>query len=83
MVDAGYRGRGKVRADDSLGVKKEVVNRSPKPTPEKVLRIWAREWFKEGRGIDLRKLPIRPGFENFPRRWVSERTFVSTPATDV
>ena len=74
-VDAGYRGRGKGWAEHSLGVEVEVVNRSPKPTPEKVLRIWAREWFKEGRGMDPRELPARPGFENLPRRWVAERTF--------
>ena len=53
----------------------EVVNRSPKPPPEKVLQIWAREWFKDGREMDLKKLPKRPAFENLPRRWVAERTF--------
>ncbi len=74
-VDAGYRGRGKEWVEHSLGVEVEVVNRFPKPTPENVLRIWAREWFKEGRGIDPRKLPTRPGFENLPRRWVVERIF--------
>ena len=51
------------------------MNRSPKPTSEKVLRIWAREWFKEGREMDLSKLPKRPAFEKLPRRWVAERTF--------
>ena len=75
-VDAGYRGRGKEWAEEALGVEVEVVNRSPKPPPEKVLRIWAREWFKEGRNMDLGKLPKRPAFENLPRRWVAERTFV-------
>jgi putative transposase len=74
-VDAGYRGRGKDWAEEALGVEVEVVNRSPKPPPEKVLRIWAREWFKEGRNLDLSKLPKRPAFENLPRRWVAERTF--------
>ena len=53
----------------------EVVNRSPKPPPQKVLEIWAREWFKEGHQMDLGKLPTRPGFERLPRRWVAERTF--------
>ena len=38
-VDAGYRGRGKEWAEEALGVEVEVVNRSPKPPPEKVLRI--------------------------------------------
>jgi putative transposase len=74
-VDAGYRGRGKEWAEGALGVEVEVVNRSPKPTPEKVLRVWARERFKEGREMDFSKLPSRPSFENLPRRWVAERTF--------
>lgn len=74
-VDAGYRGRGKEWAEQALGVKVEVVNRSPKPPPEKVLRVWAKEWFREGREIDLSKLPKRAGFEKLPRRWVAERTF--------
>ena len=56
-------------------MKVEVVNRSPKPPPEKVLRVWAKEWFREGREIDLSELPKRAGFENLPRRWVAERTF--------
>ncbi len=42
-ADAGYRGRGKEWAEHSLGMEVEIVNRSPKPPPEKVLRIWARE----------------------------------------
>ena len=74
-MDAGYRGRGKEWVEHSLGLDVEVVNRSPKPPPEKVLRIWAREWSKEGHDMDLGKLPTRPAFENLPRRWVAERTF--------
>jgi putative transposase len=74
-VDAGYRGRGKEWAESSLGLEVEVVHRSPKPPPKKVLRIWAREWFKEGHNMDLGKLPMRPGFEKLPRRWVAERAF--------
>ncbi len=74
-ADAGYRGRGKDWAEEALGVEVEIVNRSPKPPPEKVLQIWAREWFKEGRQMDLSKLPKRPAFERLPRRWVAERTF--------
>ena len=74
-VDAGYWGRGKEWAEHSLGLEVEVVNRSPKPPPEKVLRIWAREWSKEGHDMDLSKLPARPSFEKLPRRWVAERTF--------
>jgi DDE family transposase len=81
-VDAGYRGQGKEWAERELGVEVEVVNRSPKPPPEKVLRIWAREWFREGRELDLGKLPSRPAFENLPRRWVAERTFAGFLTTD-
>ena len=72
-MDAGYRG--KEWAEHSLGLEVEVVNRSPKPPPEKVLRIWAREWSKEGHDMDLSKLPARPSFERLQRRWVAERTF--------
>ena len=74
-ADAGYRGRGKGWAEEALGMEVEIVNRSTKPPPEKVLRIWAREWFKEGKKVDLKKLPERPAFEKLSRRWVPERTF--------
>jgi predicted RNase H-like nuclease len=62
-------------AEEALSVEVEIVNRTPKPPPEKVLRIWAREWFKEGKKVGLKKLPERPAFENLPRLWVAERTF--------
>src|SRR5215203_1100334 len=42
-VDAGYRGRGKEWAEQELGLSVEVVHRRPKPTSEKVARIWAEE----------------------------------------
>src|SRR5215210_6032026 len=59
-VHAGYRGRGKDWVEERLGLEVEIVNRTPKP-PEKVLRTWAREWFsKDGRKMDLKKLPERP-----------------------
>jgi transposase len=44
-------------------------------TPEKIARIWAEEWAKEGQEIDWQKLLPRRGFEVLPRRWVMERTF--------
>jgi hypothetical protein len=56
-VDAGYRGRGKEWVEQALGVEVEVVNRSPKPTPEKVLRVWARAWFKEGHRMTSTSCP--------------------------
>jgi putative transposase len=74
-VDAGYRGRGKEWVEKELGLSVEVGRRTPKPTPEKVARIWAEEWSKEGWQIDWQKLLLRRGFEVLPRRWVVERTF--------
>jgi putative transposase len=74
-VDAGYQGRGKEWAEQELGLSVDVVHRTPKPTTEKVARIWAEEWYKEGHEIDWQKLLPRRGFEILPRRWVVERTF--------
>jgi putative transposase len=74
-VDAGYQGRGKEWVEQKLGLSVEVVHRTPKPTSEKVARIWAQEWAKEGWQIDWQKLLPRRGFELLPRRWVVERTF--------
>jgi putative transposase len=72
-VDAGYQGRGKEWAEEVLGLSVEVVHRTPKPTPEKIARIWAEEWAKEGQKIDWQRLIPRQGFEVLPRRWVAER----------
>jgi putative transposase len=74
-VDAGYQGRGRDWAEKALGLSVEVVQRTPKPTPEKIARIWAEEWAKEGWQIDWQRLIPRRGFEVLPRRWVVERTF--------
>jgi putative transposase len=74
-LDAGYQGRGKDWAENVLGLSVEVVHRTPKPTPEKLARIWAEEWAKEGEKIDWQRLLLRRGFEVLPRRWVVERTF--------
>src|ERR687896_545814 len=74
-VDAGYQGRGKEWVEQELGLSVEVVHRTPKPTPEKIAKIWAQEWAKEGREIDWQRLLPRRGFEVLPRRWVVERTF--------
>ena len=74
-VDAGYQGRGKQWAEQELGLRVEVVHRTPKPIPEKIARIWAQEWTKEGKEINWQKLLPRRGFEVLPRRWVVERTF--------
>ena len=74
-VDAGYRGRGKEWVEKELGLSVEVVHRKPKPASEKIARIWAEEWSKEGWQIDWKRLLPRRGFEVLPRRWVVERTF--------
>ncbi len=74
-VDAGYQGRGKEWAEEVLGLSVEVVHRTPKPTPEKIARIRAGEWAKEGRKIEWQRLMPRRGFELLPHRWVVERTF--------
>ena len=42
-VDAGYQGRGKEWAEKELRLSVEVVHRTPKPTSEKIARIWAQE----------------------------------------
>jgi transposase len=60
---------------EELGLSVEVVHRTPKPTSEKIARIWAEEWAKEGREIDWQRLLPRRGLEVLPRRWVVERTF--------
>jgi transposase len=74
-VDAGYQGRGKEWVEQQLGLSVEVVHRTPKSTSEKIARIWAQEWAKEGCEIDWQRLIPRRGFKVLPRRWVVERTF--------
>jgi transposase len=40
------------------------------------MKIWVREWAKEGVAIDLKKLLPEDSSKAFlPRRWVLERTF--------
>jgi putative transposase len=74
-VDAGYEGRGKQWAEETLGLSVEVVHRPRKPVPEEVAKIWAEEWAKEGKKIDWQRLMPPRGFRVLPRRWVVERTF--------
>ena len=74
-VDAGYQGRGKKWAEEVFGLSVEIVHRTPKPTPEKLAKIWAEEWAKEGKKVDLQRLMPPRGFRVLPRRWVVERTF--------
>ena len=74
-VDAGYQGRGREWVVRELELSVEVVHRTPNPAPEKVARIWAEEWAKQGKEIDWQRLLPRQSFELLPRRWVVERTF--------
>ena len=74
-VDAGYRGRGRKWAEEVLGLSVEVVRKPPKPVPEKVAKIWAEEWAKEGKEVDWQRLMPPKGFRALPRRWVVERPF--------
>ena len=74
-LDAGYQGRGKEWAENVLGLSVEVVRKPPKPVPEKVAKVWAEEWAKEGKEVDWQRLMPPKGFRVLPRRWVVERTF--------
>ena len=58
-----------------MGLSVEMVRKPPKPVPEEVAKIRAREWAKEGKKLDWqRHMPPR-GYVALPRRWVVERTF--------
>ena len=74
-LDAGYEGRGRRWAEEQMGLSVEVVRKPPKPVPEEVAKVWAREWGKEGKKIDWQKLMPPRGYVALPRRWVVERTF--------
>ena len=74
-VDAGYQGRGRRWAEEVLGLSVEVVRKPKKPVPEKVAKVWAEEWAKEGKKVDWQRLMPPKGFRVLPRRWVVERTF--------
>jgi putative transposase len=74
-LDAGYEGRGRRWAEEALSLSVEVVRKPAKPTPEKVARMWAEEWAKEGKKVDWQRLMPPKGFQVLPRRWVVERTF--------
>jgi transposase len=76
-LDAGYRGdeRGKGWVEKVLGWSVDLVERPRRAAPEEVLKLWAKEWAKEGEEVDWQKLMPPQGFEVLPRRWVVERTF--------
>jgi putative transposase len=74
-LDGGYEGSGKRWAEEALGLNVEVVRRPQKPLQEKVARLWAEEWAKQGEKVDWQRLMPPRGFRVLPRRWVVERTF--------
>ena len=76
-LDAGYEGRGKRWAKEVMGLSVEIVRKPPKPVPEKVAKVWAQEWAKEGKQVDWQRLMPPRGYVALPRRWVVERTFFS------
>jgi putative transposase len=73
-VDAGYQGRGKKWAEEVLGLSVEVVRKPQKPVPEKIAKLWAQQWAKEGKEVNWQRLMAPKGFQVLPRRWVVERT---------
>jgi hypothetical protein len=76
--DSAYRGedKGKDWVQKALGWSVDLVEcPRKKPTPEEVLKSWAREWAKEGVKVDWEKLLSPKGFQMLPKRWVVERTF--------
>jgi len=61
-LGAGYQGRGRRGVEEVTGSNVKIVRKLPKPVPEKVAKIWAEEWAKEGEAIDWEKLMPPRGF---------------------
>ena len=61
-LDAGYGGRGRRWAEEVMGLSVEVARKPPKTVPEKVAKVWAEQWAKEGK-----KPPRHPGQIGRPR----------------
>jgi putative transposase len=74
-LDAGYRGENKGWVEKTLGWTVELVERPRKPATEEVLKLWAKEWSKEGGVPNWEELLPPRGFQVLPRRWVVERSF--------
>ena len=73
-MDAGYTGEGKGAdwVEKALGWTTEIVRHPPKLAPEEVMRVWVREWAREGVAIDPEKFSGPRRFGDLPRRWVVE-----------
>ncbi len=77
-MDAGYTGQdnGAGWVQKVVGWTAEIVRHPPKLVPDEVMRIWVREWAKEGVHIDREKLQETKEPRAFlPIRWIVERTF--------
>jgi putative transposase len=76
-LDAGYRGedKGKGWVEKTLGWTVELVERPRKPAAKEVLKLWAKEWSKEGGVLNWEELLPPRGFHVLPLRWVVERSF--------
>ncbi len=55
-----------------MGWSVDLVERARKAAPEEVLKLWAREWAKEGVAVDWQHLLPPKGFQVLARRWVVE-----------
>ena len=68
--DAGYGGEEKGRGwvEKVLGWSVDLVEHPRNFAPEKVLKLWAAEWTKEGTEVDWQKLMQPRGFQVLPRR---------------
>ena len=76
-LDAGYRGedKGKGWVEKTLGWAVELVERPRKPAAKEVLKLWAKEWSKEGGVLNWEELLPPRGFHVLPLRWAVERSF--------
>jgi putative transposase len=76
-LDAAYNAqeKGADWVEKVLGWSAEIVRHPRKPAPEEVMRIWAREWAKEGVIVDWKKVLPEEGPRPFlPKRWIVERS---------
>ena len=77
-MDAGYTAQdnGAGWVQKVFGWTAEIVGHPPKLVTDEVMRIWLREWAKEGVHIDREKLQESKEPRAFlPIRWIVERTF--------
>ena len=78
-LDAAYnvQQKGADWVEQVLGWMAQMVRHPPKLAPEEVMRVWAKEWAKEGEAVDWKKLlPEQRGSRAImPKRWIVERSF--------